>query len=288
MKKIAVRNIKHTQKEIANLKQFNIRQLTELMHGEDMFQALHRHDFYYLLIIEKGNGTHTIDFEKHKVTDCCLFMMKPGQVHEHLLLAGSKGYLMAFEIDFWLQDSESIVRTLKKVSRQNFWKFQFENFSKIYAIIEAVFQEFNEKKIGYNDIIKAMLSTFFIHLLREQNAVHHQAKKDTPLYELKRLEELQDTVEQHFIQEKSVSFYAHKMNLSAYQINAIVKKCLNKTCSQLIHEHVLLEAKRYLLTTTNQVKEIATLLGYEDPSYFIRFFRKHLGISPTEFRKNFK
>ncbi|HRW99910.1 MAG TPA: AraC family transcriptional regulator [Cyclobacteriaceae bacterium] len=51
---------------------------------------------------------------------------------------------------------------------------------------------------------------------------------------------------------------------------------------------MLLEAKRYLLATSNQVNQIAFQLGYEDVSYFIRFFKKLTGNTPEAFRKNFR
>jgi AraC family transcriptional regulator, transcriptional activator of pobA len=63
---------------------------------------------------------------------------------------------------------------------------------------------------------------------------------------------------------------------------------VGKTVSALINEQIILEAKRYLLATHNQVKDIADHLGYEDVSYFIRFFKRHTGHSPEAFRKNFK
>jgi YesN/AraC family two-component response regulator len=76
------------------------------------------------------------------------------------------------------------------------------------------------------------------------------------------------------------------MKLSPYQLNAITKATIGKTTSDLINEHLVLEAKKHLLATTNQVKDIAFQLGFEDVSYFIRFFKKHTGYSPEVFRHN--
>jgi AraC family transcriptional regulator, transcriptional activator of pobA len=84
---------------------------------------------------------------------------------------------------------------------------------------------------------------------------------------------------------KQVSQYADLLNLSTYQLNSITKTTVGKAASELINEQIILEAKRYLLATTNQVKDIASQLGYEDVSYFIRFFKKHTGHSPEAFRK---
>ena len=102
-----------------------------------------------------------------------------------------------------------------------------------------------------------------------------------------RLEEFLELLDIHITTHKQVSQYTDLMNLSPYQLNEITKATLGKTPSALINEHIILEAKRHLLATPNQIKDIADQLGYEDPSYFIRFFRKHTGYSPEAFRHNF-
>jgi AraC family transcriptional activator of pobA len=103
-----------------------------------------------------------------------------------------------------------------------------------------------------------------------------------------RLEELLELLETHITTHKQVSEYAQLLNLSAWQLNTITKTTLGKTCSELINEYIILESKRYLLATNHQIKEIAWHLGYEDISYFIRFFKKHTGYSPELFRHNFR
>ena len=101
-------------------------------------------------------------------------------------------------------------------------------------------------------------------------------------------EEFTELLETNITSCKQVSQYTDLMSLSSYQLNEITKTAVGKTASVLIDEYIILEAKRYLLATSNQVKDIADQLGYEDVSYFIRFFKKHTGASPDVFRKNFK
>jgi AraC-like DNA-binding protein len=103
-----------------------------------------------------------------------------------------------------------------------------------------------------------------------------------------RLEDFLELIETHMASHKQVSYYAQMLNLSLYQLNAITKTTLGKTCSQLMDEAVILEAKRYLLATSQQINQIAFDLGYEDISYFSRFFKKHTGYSPEAFRQNFR
>jgi AraC family transcriptional regulator, transcriptional activator of pobA len=78
------------------------------------------------------------------------------------------------------------------------------------------------------------------------------------------------------------------LHLTPYQLNAITKATVGKTGSEVINEHIILESRRHLLATTNQINAIALQLGYEDVSYFIRFFKKHTGHSPESYRQNFR
>jgi AraC-like DNA-binding protein len=103
-----------------------------------------------------------------------------------------------------------------------------------------------------------------------------------------RLDELLTLLDTNLYTHKQVSQYADMLNLSAYQLNAVTKSTVGKTCSAVIDDHIILESKRHLLATTDQITQIAYRLGYDDVSYFIRFFKKHTGYSPEAFRNNFK
>jgi AraC family transcriptional activator of pobA len=76
--------------------------------------------------------------------------------------------------------------------------------------------------------------------------------------------------------------------MSLYQLNTVTKAITEKTVSELINDQIILESKRYLLATGDQIKEIAFHLGFEDISYFIRFFKKQTGYTPEAFRAGFK
>src|SRR6218665_2910353 len=101
MKNIPVRHIKPVQGEPAFSGSFNIRDVRDLLGGKDMVQELHRHDFFYVLVLKKGEGKHSIDFTSYEVSDGTVFFMRPGQVHELTLKNGSRGYLMALRPGFY-------------------------------------------------------------------------------------------------------------------------------------------------------------------------------------------
>ncbi|MEO8405623.1 MAG: helix-turn-helix domain-containing protein, partial [Chitinophagaceae bacterium] len=135
--------------------------------------------------------------------------------------------------------------------------------------------------------IKSNLDIFFIEYIR-QSRNPDGTFKNAKSYAQERLEDLLELIIDHITTKKQVSQYADLLSLSTYQLNAITRAAIGKPASELINDQIILEAKRYLLATHNQVKDIADILGYEDISYFIRFFKKHTGYSPEVFRKNFK
>ncbi len=286
MKNIPIRKISASQKELSKSESFCIREVSDLLGGKDMVQDLHRHDFFYLLVLKKGAGNHAIDFTSYKIGHHSVFFMKPGQVHQLTLKAGSTGYLMEFKNDFYPHDKVSN-QFLRKASNRNFCRLEAKRFEKLFAVLAYIFQEYTYKQEEYFEVIKANLGIFFIELVRNSQHRKDSSKHVTP-YAQERLDEFLELLEIHISEYKQASHYADRLNLSSYQLNAITKSTLGITSSELINESIILESKRYLLATTDQVNQIAYRLGYEDASYFIRFFKKHTGYSPEAFRINFK
>jgi AraC family transcriptional activator of pobA len=284
---IPVRRINKTQQEPGLTGSFSIRDLRDLLDGKDMVQQHHRHDFFFILALKKGSGSHEIDFTPYQIQDHSIFMMRPGQVHQLTLKSQSRGYLVAFNKDFYYPADKSSSQLLRMVSDKNLCTPGADGFRKLLAILHNVFKEYTDKKERYRDVIKAHLGIFFIELLR------HRQKRRQPLnnpnaYTQERLEEFLQLVEADIAHHKQVSHYAGLLNLSPFQLNAITKATLGKTSSEIINDYIVLESKRHLLATSSQVSQIAYQLGYEDASYFIRFFKKHTGLSPEAFRNNFR
>lgn len=152
--------------------------------------------------------------------------------------------------------------------------------------MDTIVQEELFRKIKYEYVIKTNLHLFFIELLRSESYLTQSTKGQPANSDI--LETFQDLIDNNISRHKQVIWYANQLHLTAHQLNTITKTTLGKTCSEVISDHILLEAKRYLLATDNQINQISWHLGYEDVSYFIRFFKKHSGYSPEAFRNNFK
>lgn len=287
MKDIPVRHITTASTEPALSGRFKIREIGDLLAGKDLVHELHRHNFFFILALEKGAGTHEIDFTRYAVHDNSIFFLRPGQVHQLELKAGSTGFLLEFDTAFYHPAGKLPNQRLKRAGNKNVCAFEDGRFKKLISLLVYMYNEYTAKQEGYAEVIKANLDIFFIEYTR-QSRNPEGGLKDASSYAQERLEDFLALLGSNLKDKKQVLLYANLLNLSTYQLNAITKTTIGKPASEVINEQIILEAKRYLLATPNQVKDIADHLGYEDISYFIRFFKKHTGYSPEAFRKNFK
>ena len=286
MSKIPIRSLRQ-KAEISFSRNFTIRSIASILNGSDILHELHRHTYFFNLAVKTGSGYHEIDFERYPVNDHTLFLLRPGQVHQLELKAGSEGYLVEFDTELYHPVGELANQRLRKATTKNYCDLEAPKFNRLLSVLDNMFYEYSEKEEGYWDIIRANLEIFFIEFARHSRSVS-KANKNGNSYTQERFEELTELIEKNIATHKQVSQYADLMHMSAYQLNSITKASVNKSASELITDQVLLEAKRYLLATSDQVKEIADTLGYEDISYFIRFFKKQTGYSPEAYRQNFK
>lgn len=85
--------------------------------------------------------------------------------------------------------------------------------------------------------------------------------------------------------EREVAFYASELCITPRYLSTIIRKMSDKTAKELIDEQVILEIKTLLLSTTFSIKEISQQLKFPNESFFGRFFKRNVGMSPSEFRR---
>ena len=106
-----------------------------------------------------------------------------------------------------------------------------------------------------------------------------------PVQDFDQLKTFQQLVEENYISERSVAFYAEQLHISANTLSKKIKSEFRKSPSQIIQERVILESKKRIHLTRKSIKEIAAELHFEDEYYFSRYFKKHTGVSPVKFRE---
>ncbi|MEX0996217.1 MAG: helix-turn-helix domain-containing protein [Flavobacteriaceae bacterium] len=108
--------------------------------------------------------------------------------------------------------------------------------------------------------------------------------KDQNSQELNTVLIYKNLVSKYYYKWHKVSDYADQMNISSKQLNQYVKNVMGVTAKHLIKEQLIIHARRDLKFTDKSVKEIAIQLGFNESFHFSSFFKKSIGIAPTDFR----
>lgn len=252
----------------------------------ELSTVAHRHDHYMIMWITKGHGTQMIDGQEHQMLTNRVFFFHPGQVHK-MNDFERDGWMLIFDEPIYklftrFHPQEELNGMMQQGGHEPFVDLD-EDTAVLYEHITAMIQkELLKSPKNFN-----MLIHFVSLLLLAGNKLHEQ--KHT--LELKNknsskqlIRNLTLLIEQHFKKAKPVSFYADALNLQSRNLNRIVKTKLGYTVHDLLQERLLTESKILLASSPLTIKEISYSLGFTDPSYFNRFFKKNTHVTPAAFR----
>ncbi len=158
-----------------------------------------------------------------------------------------------------------------------------EELHKFDTVWEMFVLEINSRDKLQKESLQVMLKRFLILCVR----LYTQEKQyPNEKQEINLIREYNFLIEQHFRNKHTVKEYASLLNKSPKTLSNIFARSGFKSPLFYIQQRILLEARRQLLNTDKSVKEIAYEIGYEDLQTFSRFFKKHEGVSPSEYKKN--
>ncbi len=255
----------------------------------------HRIQFYNMLLITSGSGEHFIDFQRYPVSSGSLVLINQGQVHAFDTQNRPQGFLLLFTKAF-LDD------VLNRIDVQLFAPSQFvmsyqpsfclssDTCHAMEQLIVAVVSEFGRRAPN-----PTFLKVLFAALLTKASEArpelkHHKLAHHHGILFERFVHMLQKALTNTSAGNTPLSAtsgahqYADKLGTSYKTLNLICKAATGKTAKQLIDEHRILEAKLRLRVDTLQVQQLAGLLGFDEPSNFVKYFKKHTGMTPNQFR----
>lgn len=258
---------------------------------EDMKSTLpypHRHEFYHIVWVVKGSGHHVIDSTRYEVRDHTLFFMAPGQIHDFVLSEDTTGYAISFSSEFFA------FKVLNRRSHTEIPVYDFERIpNTIYMtesqagdlrrVLDGISDEYQSEADGYEEAIWSYLRVLLIKSARMGCGVPDELNSSRSVLLSRRFRSLLET---HFNTLHEPADYARLLNVTERALNDATRQALGNTAARLIRERVMLEAKRLLLHSGENVAQIAIQLAFDDPAYFSRCFRKHTGRSPVDFRRS--
>lgn len=254
-----------------------------LLHGLSFIEhELHRDDHYMFIIQESGHFICEVDFNTIEVRDKSLFYVAPGQVQRYIKAEDCEGWLIFVDSDHILKQFREAFDTILNVTQssslaetdpiivfadnlEKWWSNKDENDELNFLVIKSLL-----------DAISGMIVSKLL------GASAHYSRINSPKYTL--ATQFKQLIKKYFKELKQVKQYASLLHITPLYLNEVMKEMTGFPASYWIHQEIILEAKRLLSYTSKNIREIAWELGYEDYTYFSRFFRKNTGITASVFR----
>lgn len=287
----------HLDDNLAGRIQFEIQSLKELIQDrkEDMIRP-HIHSFYQIIWFKAGNGKHFVDFHEYDVSENTIFFIAKNQVHAFDRV-DYEGYVIHFSEDFLVQKENDVDFFLKCSMFNNPYQQPSccVGSGNEYKLDEYILQmqvELAEhQKYGQEELLRLYLKAFLIQVQRRKYELEELNKGLAPfIVDEKRTQLIRfvNLIEENYTKALPVSTYADMLFVSLRTLSNLTMQLVKKKPSQMIHERIILEAKRLLLHSELNVNQIADKVGFEDPSYFVKYFKKYTNQSPVSFRKSFQ
>lgn len=156
---------------------------------------------------------------------------------------------------------------------------------KLQLLFDIFVEEFETADNIQSDMLKMLLKRLIIIITRLART-HYLPQANMPDDRFHIIRKFNLLVENNYRKQHTVAYYAGQLNKSPKTLSNIFALYNHKSPLMVIQERVLQEAKRLLYYTDKSAKEISYELGFEDAAYFSNLFKKHSGLSPTEFRNS--
>lgn len=248
-----------------------------------------RHSHHYFELVLVGTGSKTVGFSRFEVRDNMLVtvpsrMVQSGGYHGPVI----RGFVLGFDLDFFLNKAfpRYLVENKGMLNSTSlpYIHLSASQASKLAGILESLLQECESPLCApaQNEIIPIKILEFLILSDRygeHASATGEDAQFNRIIYEFNKL------IDQNFMEQRSVNFYAARLSLHQNSLNAIVKTHSGMSAKALINSRIAEEAKYLLANTVLSIKEAAGKLGFDDPNYFSYFFKRETRQSPLEFKQ---
>lgn len=286
---------KNTNAMIANTKTANlkrelpsnieIRDLTEIKKSPGIFSGPFRATLYQLVWISSGEVTIFADFRDIVLKAGEAILISVNQVYGFSTTSDFQGRMISFAHTFFSRTETDCLFLHNADILNPLALNQVIRFPSHYmeALPEFLATELMQPNDPFQpDIIYHYLSA----ILLEAERYITQVKEDKHSFKERSLARtFVNEVELHFKSSKQVDFYIRKLDVYEKTLAREVKAFTGKTPKQYIEARLILEAKRLLIYSSLTATDICFDLGWDEATNFNKFFRKHTGLTPLEFRK---
>ncbi|MDN3681023.1 helix-turn-helix transcriptional regulator [Vibrio tapetis subsp. quintayensis] len=249
----------------------------------------HRINFFNLIYIEEGSGSHLIDFVDYPFESGSFIFVQVNQVHAFDFSQQPKGKAILFTQRFLDQLHQNMRVPEFTPTHLDYNHRPVVSVEKeLQKSIKVLLSEMETEILRPNSdplIVMYLFSSLALMFHRIRPETHHQKLSPEQMVKFSKFIELLQT---HFNQVRDANWYAEQIFTTYKTLNLVCKVATNLTVKQLIDAYTILEAKRRLVISQISTQQLAYELGFDDVSNFIKYFKKNTLITPSRFQKMYR
>jgi AraC family transcriptional regulator, transcriptional activator of pobA len=249
----------------------------------------HRHNFQEIIVVQSGNGRHTIDGRSFELLPCTASLIAKGQVHVFEQAADITGWVIRFADDFLPAELVSQAWNYRAtlfgpLGERQTLAMQSSDLQELMLVLNLIEAEWSGGGGFQRDaVLRHLLSVLIVRLERIYQQGLGADRHDRGEYNL--YQQFASLLESDFTRYHDVRYYAAALQIAPVKLSRILGRIAGRSTKHLIDERVVLEAKRYLQYTDLSIKEIAVALGYHDLFHLSKTFKRITGMAPQAFRE---
>jgi AraC family transcriptional regulator, transcriptional activator of pobA len=246
----------------------------------------HAHrDLFQVLFLFGGGAQVRLDDQSFEVLPPAAIVIPAAAVHAFRFQPGTQGYVLTVA-ESLLSGAEGAQGTLFEPLRAEAHVVELAEekgvAASIAGLLGQLFDEFRRPRHGRSQMLDWLARAVMLLVARQMPADPLPGGERGRAELFARFREL---VEEHYAGNWTVSRYAAALNLTANRLNRLSRTMTGKSAFDVAQDRLLLEARRKLFYIAAPVSQLAYELGFADPAYFCRFFKKKTGMAPSEFRR---
>ncbi|WP_207425952.1 AraC family transcriptional regulator [Pedobacter sp. SYSU D00535] len=250
----------------------------------------HRHSFYHIVLFTEGSGSHSIDFEQFEVKPGQIYFMVPGQVHSWSFKGPVDGFVVNFSATYFQSfllhtDYLQKFSFFNSVVKDSVLDLPAGACKAVADLFEELLNITTQSTKFSDDHGRVLLLRMFMVI---SDLLVEKSEKYLSSYNYTLLRNFQQLIERNYENLRLPKDYAELLYITPNHLNALCNDLLGLSAGEVIRNRIVLEAKRLLVNLDLSVTEISYQLNFNDNSYFTKFFKKYVGVTPEEFRKTFK